>query len=458
MNAINHIGTNFGSHLPPEQSSSFHREEMLENDRARSRSVDFVFTTNSSDDASMWVRKPPAPPDLYPGGHVPREAEYIVKRLQRKGNNVHLPVLNVNEEVLARRSYGASGVSALTSAECFTPAQVVVSPNTATLRHLWKNWSITVAGAGAKLDPDRATQETFKSAKWFCQMRVADNLTLNSCIWALEEQELDARRGAEFRTPSSGDLTLIACHCAGHSGVLSTKSVLERGNVSGKLVRMFNQLSGGRRANAFQAALREVFQERFKNKPVVRLPPEVTEWSRAAAEVLRHSRPCRDLSEEDEAKCLVAFTSDWNDSDRFCHHCLPDCILGCNRNAEVSKRICTDLMVLYFGSPPNTPLAYRWKGMEAAAGWPYRGRSFGDIVYAAFQRMYPESSVKKALEELARSSARMERGEDQLMSENHIKNSTALLKAGRLSLGSKRMQASLVFLARYFCAPRYKTS
>lgn len=441
--AVSHVeaqARGLGTALSPDDNEELH--------------ICYAFTTNSSDDASMWVQKPRLPCG-WDVGAASRAARFLRKRLEWRGNNVHMPVLNINEELYTRRGWGqglAGQTSALTSAQIFSPAQVVVSPNTATLRYLWSRWCISSRGAGHKLDPERHLQQPLDNARWLCTMRVADNLTLNACIICLEEESMQAQRATSQRD-GKGDYTLLVFNCCAHSAVLSTKCVLEKGGTSSHLVRLFHQLEGGRRLNSFIASLSKIFKERWDYRPVVLLPPECANWRTAASARLQESRPCRDLSLEDEETLLTAFTFDWSDAEGpITHYCLRDCVLGCGCDENVSYGICSDLLSLALGSPPPTPLTYRWKGHEAAAAWAHRGRSLGDLLLLAFQDSYPEGLIKKAEEELRRHAENVAAGAQPVQDaqrkkhENNVKGG-AVIKWLISDTGGKSIQRAL-FLCR----------
>eukprot|EP00959_Pyramimonas_sp_CCMP1952_P280669 5866656-Pyramimonas_sp.AAC.1 len=66
--------------------------------------------------------------------------------------------------------------------------------------------------------------------------------------------------------------------------------------------------------------------------------------------------------------------------------------------------------VFHLSCGPSCPLAleYRWKHMEKANAWCYRGQAQHNILFRAFKRAYDRKAVESADKELSDAAARGE--------------------------------------------------
>ena len=88
---------------------------------------------------------------------------------------------------------------------------------------------------------------------WLTFMRTRDNLGVNDCIVALEEETIEANIAAGIEGAS--DVSMWSTGCAGHSSILGMKPVYYRlDGMPNKLVRLANLLDSGRTASKFQSA------------------------------------------------------------------------------------------------------------------------------------------------------------------------------------------------------------
>ena len=137
------------SHLVAQQSglTSF----MLAPSRTPN-SIDCTFTMQAIDDASMWVKNPVA---TNPGTYDFEFLERIKKKLGRRGKNVHLPVLNICENVYSVHAPVVpddDDTSVCMGAEITSPATVLPSGNATTILKRYKAWSaISVSGIGSRI-------------------------------------------------------------------------------------------------------------------------------------------------------------------------------------------------------------------------------------------------------------------------------------------------------------------
>ena len=117
--------------------------------------ADVVFATNVLDDASMFIRDPTQPgagPDSCPADAM----KAIRAKLCKKGKNVHLPVVNMAENVFCVRhdpsNTSNSDKGCCFSAEVSTPAMVIPGGTATTIHKRWSGWSaLTARGAARQL-------------------------------------------------------------------------------------------------------------------------------------------------------------------------------------------------------------------------------------------------------------------------------------------------------------------
>ena len=369
--------------------------------------VEFVFMTVNHDDASMWVQKPATA-----GRGATGPIGMLERRLNMRGKNVHLPALNQVQHVFTQRRVaaavegeGGDPQTLLCGAEVHTPATILPAANTATIRHHLVEWQVASAeGTGHKVDPDpaRPLSRAISEAPWLLSVYTQDNLTLNSCITALEERLLSLNSSVNLRR-DAGQATQLVLSCHGHSCVLCMRALIDSGKVADKLVRLAGQLESGRRQVDLVRAVEAEVKDRFRYVLVRELPEEVSRWKAKSLELLQLSRCARDLTLEDEAM-IVRVGSNW-DAREIVHMCPPDCEMGCRRQRPVERakfalRYTQRACVACVAGKVTKPLKYRWKGFEEAAGWTVRGRRMHDLLRAAFTRIYPRSVVDKAAKKL----------------------------------------------------------
>ena len=121
--------------------------------------------------------------------------------------------------------------------------------------------------------------------------------------------------------------TLLSIHCCGHSAVLSTKSCSSRlDGFPSKLVRLGHQFESGRNTARFNELIDEIIDEQFDFVPVAAMPEGSDGWRLHALNDLKLSRPCLDLSPDEELYIVTVDNSDWHNAalQHFCtgHGCL----------------------------------------------------------------------------------------------------------------------------------------
>lgn len=110
----------------------------------------------------------------------------------------------------------------------------------------------------------------------------------------------------------------------------------------------------------------------------------------------QRSRPANDLSLQDEQAILDALSGDW-DAEGIQHYCVRGaCPLKCNgREADALKAV-QSAVALAVGGKMEVPLQYRWKGVEKANAWCFRGRKLHNLLSRAIARVWPERVVRQA--------------------------------------------------------------
>ena len=382
-------------------------------------SVKWAFSTNVFDDASMWVRKPkgydllkaaPRSASSSPRGRTGTSLlPLLASSLDKKGKNVHMPVLNLCETLFVGREAnsenGATPKPIITRAvRLHVPAQVLPTANIATIRDRWSQWTVlSAAGVGRKHGLE--LQQEFQRIPWKTMLLVRDNLGVNSGIVGLEEEILLS----ELAMGAVDGPSLLSISCCAHSAVLAMKPLYASlDGLPGQLVKLAHVLESGRTARSFVEELQKEVSEHFVYKEVRELPAQAQQWRDHAAGLLRQSRPVQDLTPTQENTILAADNGDWDD-DLITHWCVRGkCPLECQGCPKKSLAIVTSAIVLSLGGPVVVPLLYRWKGFEKAAAWVFRGRRQHNLLHRAFRRLFPPATVKYAQEEAARAAAASE--------------------------------------------------
>lgn len=111
--------------------------------------VDACWSTNIFDEASFWIQKKEVL--SYLSNHEAMDPR-LRKKLQQKGRNAHMPVLNQNETLFTCAVDDADTPARLQVHDCDSPAQVLPVGNTATLYKRWRSWSALLTdGTGDKV-------------------------------------------------------------------------------------------------------------------------------------------------------------------------------------------------------------------------------------------------------------------------------------------------------------------
>lgn len=385
--------------------------------------VAWVFSTNTFDDASMWVSKPPDY-DKFRRQFLPAPMRPTLQALGKRGRNVHIAVLNLQETVFVGRTFGGDGGQAAApafvtrAAPVQSPAQPLPVANIATVHDRWKRWTFLSSSGSAHQMTGNALAAVSPSV-WKTVVLVKDNLVLNDGLVGLEEETLRLNGGRHFEATSG--MTVLALSCAAHSVVLSMKPTFEcLDNLPTMLVRLGHLMESARTSCRFDEELQKEVEASFVYKQVYRLPAECDEWRRGAVRVLETSRSARNLSAADEEQILSIANGDWN-SEELTHYCVRgSCAAGCQGETS-SKASFVACMKLAVAGRMTVPLLYRWKGFEQAVAWCFRGRRCFDLLRRVFARLYPPTVVRRATEEVAQAAARG--GEAQAVNKNQIKGS-----------------------------------
>ena len=364
-------------------------------DRGSSR-VTSVVAVNTFDDASMWVRDPASKRDRELG--LRTEGTRINAKLWKRGKNVHLPVCTQTEDIFVRHTDCIDGSSTLRGASLHSPSQVLVEANTGAIRNRWKRWTaVSPHGLGSMFDPDRVLASAFLNLEaWVTVVVAEDNLNLNDCIMGMEESAVLSGLTSGLQTVATS-MSYFHLSCHGHSAVLCTKQVTERvDDLPGEMVRMGHLHESGKTSNEHLAILKDLVGQRFRFMPVHVLPTNFDAWQAKTAHILKLTRPALDLTPMDEEFIMAIDNGDWDDALIY-HWCLgPTCQANCGGVPDEAKRLMVDAIALSIGAPTETPLTYRWKGVEKFAAKLYRGRRQHDLWLESHKRLWPAAKVRAA--------------------------------------------------------------
>lgn len=321
---------------------------------------------------------------------------------------MHLPVLNSSETVFSvRRSIAPSSdpsCSVCLGAEVASPAQVLPVANWSTVADRWNAWSaVTSTGIGSRLAFGNLPllTDARDALQWPTLLFTRDNLGVNDCIVASEEQKLDAAVAAGVDVAI--ETTLLSTGCCTHSAVLGMKPVFQSlGDVPGTLVRLGHLLESGRNAGNYYQAVMDEIESDFHYDEVAIMPPEAAAWHSAARKVLEMSRPALNLTPEDEEAILAADNGNWAEK-TVRHLCLNAgrCPLKCNGSRVRSLANVKPRVALSICGRLEIALTYRWKGFEKANAWCYRGRKQHDLLLRGLKRLWKPKAIRDAEEQAA---------------------------------------------------------
>ena len=194
---------------------------------AGNRDVEFGWSENVFDDASMWVQCPrPEVGQQFSNSFEQR----LQKCLGPRGKNVHLPVLNFCESIYALTAPAVGQDRGQThGSELMSPAQPMPRGNTGTIDQRWTQWSMaTVGGVGSKAAGDcQDVAAAVLNVPWRLVICTRDNLVVNDCLICLQEEIIERfQRFGGIGRPA--DTTILQICCVGHSAVLAMKPMMTR--------------------------------------------------------------------------------------------------------------------------------------------------------------------------------------------------------------------------------------
>jgi len=360
---------------------------------------------NVADDASMWIRKPERMEELCANPNGVAAVERLNKKMKIRGPNVHMPVLNSVEHVFIERTMppsddGQVGIGEISmGAECVVPAQVLPMANAGTICDRKKRWSIqTCAGPGkVKCGSDwDDVKKKWDATPWKTFISCSDNIGTNACVQALEEADV-AKTNSALDDPEGDEaIGYLDVKCGGHSAILVQKPfVSQAGGTSTMLTRLAHILQSGRQKTRFSEGVDKIFTESFQYRKVIALPPEVIAWQAKTRRILELSRPNMDLTPAIEDHAVAALNGD-PDSPEVFHYCLEyGCPLGCT-SKEHSQKLVGQCILGLLTTALLVPLEYRWKYMERAMAWCFRGRRFHRILDRALKLMFTTKDIETA--------------------------------------------------------------
>ena len=389
-----------------------------------------VLSISCIDDASMWVADPATPAEK--AASVKTEGMRIEGKLWRRGGTIHLPVCNQTEHLYVRRLYDVGGQSAeiLRGLEVHSAASPLVEANASTIRHRMKSWqAVSASGSGDRIDPAgdvRAANQRLSG--WRTVIHVKDNLGLNLCIMGMEEKIIKSAYDDGLVDEATMD-TFLHWACAGHSVCLSAKNVTKRvHDLPPKYVRMGHLHESGKVAAEHIAVLKKHVKDNFVFDAVRELPDDFDKCQAIARHILTVSRPTRDLTPKEEDFILNIDNSDWQ-SDTWRHVCLgkKHCLVECGGKPNTALELMQTAAVLSVGRCAATPLAYRWKGVEAFACKTYRGKRQHKAWCHSHLALWPKHVTQRAqaqIEALAAAAAGTTKTNDQIFFKTKIRGGT----------------------------------
>eukprot|EP00959_Pyramimonas_sp_CCMP1952_P446914 9357572-Pyramimonas_sp.AAC.1 len=101
------------------------------------------------------------------------------------------------------------------------------------------------------------------------------------------------------------------------------------------------------------------------------------------------------MTEQSKLEILRYDNGDWESEEAaLIHWCGPDCVCGRTRTDALKKF--QHVVKMSVGATCPLALEYRWKHMEKANAWCYRGRAQHNLLQRAFCRAYSAKMVNDA--------------------------------------------------------------
>jgi hypothetical protein len=341
------------------------------------------------DDANMWVQRACGKVQLR---SVAERRGTAKTKGGPKGRNVHVPALNVCQNIIARSSFDQPPCAI----QLHTPTQVLPEAKWPTVRQRWAQWGISGWRAGRKLAMQENgvdLQLALDNVAVGAILITKDGLGVNTCIIADEAQRL-----AKVRSP--GILrVLLEMTCRQHSVCLATAPVLRGlGDLKTVLVKLGHLFESSRTFGNFLDCCDKLVEDNFDIKQVPDasfLPAEAADWRRSAYMVLEASKVSLDLTDVDIYEILRIDNGNW-DSPDFIHYCLPDCPAGCKGDRTIGLGAMKGAVRKSVGMGLVVALFYRQKHFEKANAYLMRGRGQHSILPRALMLLFPPKVIKQA--------------------------------------------------------------
>ena len=345
------------------------------------------------DDADMWIQRPK---NWFPRGRDSNAAASnpaLVKKLEKRGRNVHMPVLNASETLVSVPFPHEQ--APWRSMELAQPAVPMPAANYATVFDRWRKWTVLngLPRAGRAIDPDNVIAPAMGAAGDKILLLCKDALGVNSCIEGLVASAAISSRGDDH------EFTLFTCNCCAHSAVLCMRPIMERiPEVCATMVRMGHLFESSRFFCNFMKVVDALVPEcRFRL--VRELPPNAAVWRSRAQQILTLTRGALDLSEDDELFVLMMFNGPW-ELEEVVHFHTHDCPCG---GQDTFWDNCKKALHLLLGGGSPGCLLYRWKNFEKASSYTFRGLATHGLLRRAICGMYDQPGVfENAQREAAR--------------------------------------------------------
>ena len=368
----------------------------------------FLLFANVYDDASMWIRRPPGDVGPSPEEEIARcitdtALQKELRKRKKHGRQMHCPVLNMVESIFVLSGCGGAAEQIHIEAVCpHSPCQVLPEANYSTVLDRWRRWTVGSGSpsAGSKVDPHRVIALDV-AGSWSSIVMVKDGLMLNNnMVRKVEDALRDRRLAAGLRSAEAAESvpSLLHYNCIAHNTVLCMKPLvrLVHTGLSSFVVRLGHLCESSRQFGRVLGALDQLLSDDrcFKFRRVLRMPAGFEQWQRHSSEVMRLAECALDLTPAQTVEILYFDNGDWN-SPEVTHWCVSGC--RCGGRKETARRLTKAAIMMSLSSGCPVALEYRWKHMERAMGWAYRGRAQHDLLQRALQASFLQKDIEKAV-------------------------------------------------------------
>ena len=371
------------------------------------------------DDASTWVRgvvdKDLENLDMQTFGKMLAEligrpldsstVESAKKKLESRGRNRRMEILNMTETIW--RIFPPTEIVSMDTAEVISPSVGLPRANWSTVWDRMQKHSLVLgaqlAPGQSRLDPDGVASAAVRACKNSIISLVKDSLVMNNCIVCKVEQRAEAL--AQVAGDDEAKPSVWSSNCIAHSAVVATKPSVERlgnGKTVPFLVRIGHIFESRKTFHTYMTLLASMVEhggDGFQFKRVDALPPETVEHQTHAMSILLSCNSATDLTTEQMIFAGKMDNYPWG-LDTFGHVCPPGCPCGRTR-AKARKSVIAAVNIVH-GVGPGLALLYRWKGVDAASAYVFRGCQHHRVLQRGLKQLCNAKKLRDAEELIAR--------------------------------------------------------